>query len=227
MAPRLLCAGAVALGTLAAGCAPAPEPRPAAPQPDLTPVSTLDEARLEALGRFGLALDAARSGNPDAAYELLLQVVDRCGSEPLGQQALLMLAIGELHPGNPDPRLHLAAEASARLAHLTPDTTWTHRVAEALYLLSRRLAPRSGHLAAMDVQDLRARVERATDGRLRLPRVDCSPVWPAGTPGDGSLPELRGLPYPVQVAGLRRELRDLRREVERLRRLMSRSDSPP
>lgn len=229
---RLPLAGAIALVPLAAGCATTPGPASPAPQLDLTPVSVVDEARLETLERFHLAMDAARGGNPDAAYERLLEVVDRCGTAPLGQQALLMLTIGELDPRNPDPRLHLAVEASAGLARWTADTTWTHRVADALYLISRRLAPRPSHLDAQDVQALRERMERATDGRVRLPSPDCSAAWPGAGGTDESLPDLDGVPYPVQMTRLRHELRELRREVERLRRLARHAspvgaESPP
>lgn len=224
---RLLLAGAIVLVPLTAGCATTPETASPAPELDLTPVSVVDEARIETLERFRLAMEAAGEGNPDAAYERLLQVVDRCGTAPLGQQALLMLAIGELDPRNPDPRLHLAVEASSRLARWTVDTTWIHRVADALYLISRRLAPRPSHLDAQDVEALRERVGRATDGRVRLPSPDCSAGWPGAGGADGSLPDLDGVPYPVQVTRLRHELRQLRREVERLRRLARHADASP
>lgn len=221
-------ATALALALLANGCAAGREapPRPAAPEPDLNFATAVDDVRQEALLDFRRGIDALADANPDAASERLLQVVDRCGSGPLGQQALLMLAIAELDPANRDPRLHLAVEASSQLALRTADTTWTHRVADALYLLARRLAPPPTHLDRMDVDAMRSRIESATTGRL-TPWRDCAAVWAPGTAGEGELPRWKGTPYPVQMAVLRHQLRELREELERLRRLASQADAAP
>lgn len=235
---------ALAAAAFLAGCASSPKPRLSMPEPDLTLVAPVDVARQEALARFERALVELEEGNPDAAYEDLLQVADRCGRAPLGQQALLMVAIAQLDPTSPDQRIHLAAQAAAHLARWTPDTTWIHRTAEVLYLLSRKLAPPANHLHAMDVDALGARLERAREGAdagtdpaaagtdRTAAGTDptagtCSAAWPDGTDRPGNLPELEETPLPAQIARLRSELSVLRQEVERLRRLIGRKEPAP
>jgi hypothetical protein len=206
-----------------AACASAPPPQPPVPEPKpvVEPSPPAPPPEAEAPGKLELAVAALDERNYDAAYARLLEVVDLCGSAPLGQQALLLMAAAELDPRNPDPRRDLAAEATALLWRETSGRGWVHTLTESLYLIALRLGARNAGPTDAEAAELEWRVRAAPADASSY----CAPVWsappaPAASgPGTG-LPSLKRSPYPAQVAELRRRVRELEEELERIRRIV-------
>ena len=212
--------------TGATACASTPPPQPLVPEPKpvVQPPPPPPPPEAEAPGKLELAVAALDERNYDAAHARLLEVVDLCGSAPLGQQALLLMAVAELDPRNPDPRRDLAAESTALLWEETHGRGWAHTLTESLYMIALRLGARNAGPTDAEAAELEWRVRAAPAGPLA--RSYCGPAWPtrlpsptASAPEDG-LPSLNGSPYPAQVAELRRHVRELEEELERIRRIV-------
>jgi len=213
--------------TGATACASAPPPQPPIPDPKpvVQPPPPPPPPEAEAPGKLELAVAALDERNYDAAHARLLEVVDLCGSAPLGQQALLLMAVAELDPRNPDPRWDLAAESTALLWEETNGRGWAHTLTESLYMIALRLGARNAGPSDAEAAELEWRVRAAPAGAAES-RAYCGPAWPTrlspptvSTPEDG-LPSLNGSSYPTQVAELRRRLRELEEELERIRRIV-------
>lgn len=211
--------------TGAAACASTPPPQPPIPEPKrvVQPPPPPPPPEAEAPGKLELAVAALDERNYDAAYARLLEVVDLCGSAPLGQQALLLMAVAELDPRNPDPRRDLAAESTALLWEETYGRGWAHTLTESLYLIALRLGARNAGPADAEAAELEWRVRAAPAGAATS---YCGPAWPTRLPPptasapEDALPSLNGSSYPAQVAELRRRLRELEEELERVRRIV-------
>ena len=210
--------------TGATACASTPPPQPPVPEPEpvVQPPPPPPPPEAEAPGKLELAVAALDERNYDAAHARLLEVVDLCGSAPLGQQALLLMAAAELDPRNPDPRRDLAAESTALLWEETHGRGWVHTITESLYLIALRLGARSAGPTDAEAAELEWRVRAAPADATSY----CGPVWPTrlpppttSTPED-RLPSLNGSSYPAQVAELRRRVRELEEELERIRRIV-------
>lgn len=232
--------------TGAAACASAPPPQPPVPEPKpvVQPPPPPPPPEAEAPGKLELAMAALDERNYDAAHARLLEVVDLCGSAPLGQQALLLMAVAELDPRNPDPRRDLAAESTALLWEETYGRGWAHTITESLYLIALRLGARNAGPTDAEAAELEWRVRAAPAGAAEshatghalagsgdssadpLATSYCGPVWPTRLPPPTTsapqdrLPSLNGSSYPAQVAELRRRVRELEEELERIRRIV-------
>lgn len=211
--------------TGAAACASTPPPQPPIPEPKrvVQPPPPPPPPEAEAPGKLELAVAALDERNYDAAHARLLEVVDLCGSAPLGQQALLLMAVAELDPRNPDPRRDLAAESTALLWEETYGRGWAHTLTESLYLIALRLGARNAGPADAEAAELEWRVRAAPAAAATS---YCGPAWPTRLPPpiasapEDALPSLNGSSYPAQVAELRRRLRELEEELERVRRIV-------
>jgi hypothetical protein len=217
--------------TGAAACASTPPPQLLVPEPKpvVQPPPPPPPPEAEAPGKLELAVAALDGRNYDAAHARLLEVVDLCGSAPLGQQALLLMAVAELDPRNPDPRRDLAAESTALLWEETYARGWAHTLAESLYMIALRLGAGNAGPTDAEAAELEWRVRAAPAGDSSADSLStsyCGPVWPTRlTPPTTSAPEdllpsLNGSSYPAQVAELRRRVRELEEELERIRRIV-------
>lgn len=140
---------------LIAACSSNPEPGPVVPDPTPAveaPPPPPPPPQAEAPDKLQSALEALRKSDYAAAYARLIEVVELCGSAPLGQQALLLIAATELDPRNPDPRRSLAAESTSLLLGELDSMTWARQFAESFYLIGRRLGARQ--LGAEDTEAL-------------------------------------------------------------------------
>ncbi len=140
---------------LIAACSSNPEPSPVVPDP--TPAVEAPPApppppQAEAPDKLQAALEALGKSDYTAAYARLMEVVELCGSAPLGQQALLLIAATELDPRNPDPRRSLAAESTSLLLGKLDSMSWAGQFAESFYLIGRRLGAQQ--LGAADTEAL-------------------------------------------------------------------------
>ena len=214
--------------TGATACASAPPPQPPIPDPKpvVQPPPPPPPPEAEAPAKLELAVASLDERNYDAAHARLLEVVDLCGSAPLGQQALLLMAVAELDPRNPDPRRDLAAESTALLWEETNGRGWAHTLTESLYMIALRLGARSAGPTDAEAAELEWRVRAAPAGAAESPAY-CGPVWPTTLPPptataalEDGLPSLNGSSYPAQVAELRRRVRELEEELERIRRIV-------
>lgn len=146
---------AASVAILTAACSANPEPAPVVPDPVPAveaPPPPPPSPQAEAPGKLQAALKALGENDYTAAYARLLEVVELCGSAPLGQQALLLIAATELDPRNPDPRRSLANESTSLLLGELDSTSWARRFAESFYLIGRRLGARQ--LGAEDTEAL-------------------------------------------------------------------------
>ena len=178
----------------------------------------------------GDLVSAVATGHPDVGYVLALATLERCGTGPLGQQALLMLAAAELDPRNPDPHLSLAHEALALALAATDESSWSRILVESLYLVALQLGARPAPLHAGDESELRWRAWKGDEARSSIGHLTfeaCRPLpWPSGPgsqrpTGDEGAPELAGDSYPARIAWLRRRVAELEAEIARLRRIAS------
>lgn len=172
------------------GGEPAPAPGAAAereePEPSLLPPRSAGAAEREAA---------------------LVATWSRCGTAPLGRQALIVLASSALDPtrGTRDPEL--AATAAATAIESEPARSWLRPVAEALYLSALELGG-----------DVRP-------ARLPGPPAEADPGCAAVDPPPEAaeppvaLPSLRDTAMAVRIERLRAE-------VDRLRRLLDAPEEP-
>jgi hypothetical protein len=140
---------------LIAACSSNPEPGPVVPDPTPAveaPPPLPPPPQAEAPDKLQAALEALGKSDYTAAYARLMEVVELCGSAPLGQQALLLIAATELDPRNPDPRRSLAAESTSLLLGELDSMSWARQFAESFYLIGRRLGARQ--LGAEDTEAL-------------------------------------------------------------------------
>lgn len=143
-----------ATAVLVTACSSNPEPAPVVPEytPAVEPPPPPPPPQAEAPGKLEAALGALRARDYEAAYARLVEVVELCGSAPLGQQALLLIAATELDPRNPDPRRSLAAEATSLLLGELDSMSWARQFSESFYLIGRRLGAQQ--LGAEDTEAL-------------------------------------------------------------------------
>lgn len=219
-APRRRCGPLlpVCAAALLVACASAPreEPRPL-PSPHVVDGSEL--SAYHGSPGLGPLTEALEARNHDALYARVLQVLERCGTRPLGQQALLLLAVGELDPRNPDPRPSLALESTELVLRGAEPGSWMRPLAESLYLIARRLGAEKAGTYAADESELRFRSEKGNDGSSKEPPVACEAApWPEAG-GGVDPPAFRERSYPARVAQLRRKVAELEEELERLRRI--------
>ncbi|UCG76041.1 MAG: hypothetical protein JSV95_01645 [Gemmatimonadota bacterium] len=147
----------------AGGCASNPQPQPIAPEPQAhvdLPTPPPPAPRSEAAARLQTALAELEGSNFDAAHGELLEVIDLCGSEPLGQQALLLIAAAELDPRNPNPGRSLAAESTALLLDEPGIAPWLRTVTESLYLIALRLGASVPGTSDPEAADLASRFRK-------------------------------------------------------------------
>lgn len=140
---------------LIAACSSNPEPSPVVPDPTPAveaPPPPPPPPQAEAPDKLQAALDALGKSEYTAAHARLMEVVELCGSAPLGQQALLLIAATELDPRNPDPRRSLAAESTSLLLGELDSMSWAGQFAESFYLIGRRLGAQQ--LGAEDTEAL-------------------------------------------------------------------------
>jgi len=140
---------------LIAACSSNPEPSPVVPDPAPAveaPPPPPPPPQAEAPDKLQAALEALGKSDYTAAYARLMEVVELCGSAPLGQQALLLIAATELDPRNPDPRRSLAAESTSLLLGELDSMSWAGQFAESFYLIGRRLGAQQ--LGAEDTEAL-------------------------------------------------------------------------
>lgn len=214
----------VALAFLAlggAGCASGPAPvegpaaLPALPSSEhaaseaAPPETTLDIAR------------AARTGDASLVHSLTVRTLERCGTRPLGQQALLVLAAAELDPRNLEGRASLALEALRLVGEASEPDAWTRVLSESLYLLAQRLGRAARAADAAEGELLRPSARRGNERRLAADDVACRAVaWPDGEAEESAdLPSLEGASYPARIAWLQRKVAELEGELQRLRRI--------
>ena len=233
---RMACVAGALSGATACASTPPPQPIVPEPKPVVQPPPPPPPPEAEAPGKLELAVAALDERNYDAAHARLLEVVDLCGSAPLGQQALLLMAVAELDPRNPDPRRDLAAESTALLWAETDGQGWTHTITESLYLIALRLGARNSGPTDAEAAELKWRVRAAPTGAAESYAAGaapagaatsyCGPLWPTRLPSpatsapEDALPSLNGSSYPAQVAALRRHVRELEEELERIRRIV-------
>jgi len=140
---------------LVAACSSNPEPSPVVPDPTPAveaPPPPPPPPQAEAPDKLQAALEALGKSDYTAAYARLMDVVELCGSAPLGQQALLLIAATELDPRNPDPRRSLAVESTTLLLAKLDSMSWARQFVESFYLIGRRLGAQQ--LGAEDTEAL-------------------------------------------------------------------------
>lgn len=214
----------IALGLLAlagAGCASTPS---AAEGPATLPALPAGEPATRPPTSSEAALQvahAARTGARPEAYALTLRMLEHCGTRPLGQQALLLLAAAELDPRNPDARLSLAREAVSLVAEASEPDAWTRVLAESLYLMALRLGAPRATAGAGPEAELRLRARRPNGHPVVASAGTCDALpWPNGRAEEpGDLPGLDGASYPARIAWLQRRVSELEAELKRLRRI--------
>lgn len=205
---------------LVLACASAPREDPGLPPPGPGAAEAGTELRSDdGIPGLGPLMEAFEARNQDVLYARVLQVLERCGTRPLAQQALLLLTAGELDPRNPDPRPPLALEATEIVLRAVEPASWTHALAESLHLIARRLGAEKAGLYAADELELRFRSEKGDDGGAEEPPVACEAApWPEAGAGVDP-PVFRERSYPALVAQLRRRVAELEEELQRLRRI--------
>lgn len=216
--PLVACAAA-----LWGACASAPPDEPVPLQLDPVPLhATPTVIRDAATERYRELSAAVEDGNRAAAYAVLLDLVELCGTASLARRSLLLASAAELDPRGSGQRPALAVEYAALVLLSGEPDPWTRRVAEALYLLGQRLGGARPDPGDLDAQEIRWRVERAAE---RTPPRGCraDPVLAGAPPSpeeaEPSLPTANVSSYPVTIAELRRQVASLEQELERLRRI--------
>lgn len=227
---------------LIAACSSNPVPGPVVPDPTAAveaPPPAPPPPQAEAPDKLKAALEALGKSDYTVAHARLMEIVELCGSAPLGQQAVLLIAATELDPRNPDPRGSLAAESTSLLLGELDSMSWAGQFAESFYLIGRRLGAQQ--LGAEDTEALelgwlfrhgygRQPPDEPEDGEASTlmdeASLHCEALWAAPSVGDsqgvqGVLPSLPGSSYPAQVTALRRQVRELEEELERIRRIVS------
>lgn len=137
-------------------------------------------------------------------------------TEPVGQQALLVLIAAELDHRNPDRRLWAAADMAARLLDLEPADTWVVPVAETYYLLAMELGAAEQRIAAAEAA--RATAEARASSRLPETTRESVPARISRITTERDQARRRADQLEQQLAARDRELRDTRQELERVRR---------
>jgi hypothetical protein len=131
-------------------------------------------------------------------------------SEPVGQQALLVLIASEIDHRNPDRRLWAAADMAGRLINLPGAEPWVVPVAEAYYLLALELGAAEERVAQAEA--------RAADARLPQPTRESVPAQISRITAERDQARRRAEQMEQQLATRDRELRETRQELERIRR---------
>lgn len=191
------------------GAPPAlPSSEPAASEAAPTE-TTLDVAR------------AARGGDGSLVRSLAVRTLERCGTRPLGQQALLVLAAAELDPRSSEGRTSVALEALRLVGEASEPDAWTRVLSESLYLLAQRVGGATRTAGSAPEEDLRAAARRGNERRLAVDDAACRAIsWPDGKAEEpADLPSLEGASYPARIAWLQRKLGELEGELQRLRRI--------
>lgn len=130
-------------------------------------------------------------------------------SEPLGQQAMLVLVAAEIDNRNPDRRLWAAADMAGRLINLPGADPWVVPVAESFYLLALELGAAEERIA---------QAESRADRRLPQPTRESVPAQLARITAERDQARRRAEQAEQQLATRDRELRETRQELERIRR---------
>lgn len=176
-----------------------------------------------AADRFERALDLDRAGEHAAAARALAVAARSCGTEPLGQQAVLALAALELDPRYGEGSPERAARLALRLLERPSTAPWTGRMASTLYL------------AASELRADTARLEPAAVGELYPDAggpgqpADCAPLLAAGPSRGVERPRLPDVPLAVRAERLRTRVDSLSAELtplrERVRALVTQVES--
>ena len=173
---RRMRAGVLGMTLLApVGCAARQAPEPVAPEPEPVvelPALSLPPPQAEAPALMAEALAALSASDYGAATAGLLEVVDLCGPSPLGEQALLLMAMAELDPRNPDPRRDLAAEAVALVIEGQAESTWVTSLTQSLYAIALKLGARRPTPGDAEASELERRFRTA--GREEEPAAETS-----------------------------------------------------
>lgn len=209
----------LALGT--AGCASGP---PVVEGPGGLPALPSSERATSEPAPAGTKLDvarAARTADGALVHSLAVRTLERCGTRPLGQQALLVLAAAELDPRNSEGRASVALEALRLVGKASEPDAWTRVLSESLYLLAQRVGGGARTAGTAAEEALRASARRGNERRLAADAAACRAVaWPDGrTEEPGDLPSLEGASYPARIAWLQRKVSELEGELQRLRRI--------
>lgn len=133
-------------------------------------------------------LNALAMGDYARAQEHLESVYREHWNEPIGQQALLVLAAAEMDPRNTSRRLWASADMAARLLGIEEAAPWMQPLGETLYLLSLEMGANEERIA---------RAQAALDSAQ-------------------SLPTFTGQSYPAQIEALQTERDNLRRRLDQV-----------
>jgi DNA repair exonuclease SbcCD ATPase subunit len=132
-------------------------------------------------------------------------------SEPVGQQAMLVLIASEMDNRNPDRRLWAAAEMAGRLINLPGAEPWAVPVAETYYVLAMELGAAEERIAEAES---RAEMYR----RLPATTQESVPARVSRITAERDQARRRAEQAEQQLAARERELRETRQELERIRR---------
>ena len=119
--------------------------------------------------RFETGMAALRAGDYVKANQELGFLAERYPSEPVGQQALLVVSALEMDPRNPARRIALGSELAGAYLRLNKVPKWTEPVAQTMYLLSLELGAAEDKAAQAEAE--KAQAERRIESILpRLPQ---------------------------------------------------------
>jgi hypothetical protein len=159
------------------------------------------------------------------ARELLEPLYFQHWSEPVGQQAQLMLIAAELDGRNPGRRLWAAAEMATRLLQIPNVEPWVVPIAESYYVLAVELGATEERVALAeaaraDAEERAVRAERAAAPPRKLPTTTRESVPSQLRRVNRDREELkRQVDQLQEQLGERdRELRETRQELERIKK---------
>ena len=138
--------------------------------------------------RLDAGLNALAVADYARAQEHLESVYREHWNEPIGQQALLVLAAAEMDPRNTSRRLWASADMAARLLGIPQAPPWMKPIGETMYLLSLEMGANEERIA---------RTQAALDSAQ-------------------SLPTFTGQSYPMRIEALQSERDNLRRRLDQV-----------
>ncbi|HEX7051552.1 MAG TPA: hypothetical protein VF188_15200 [Longimicrobiales bacterium] len=181
-----------------------------------------------------------------SAFDDLVWVYTHFPDEPEGRRALLALAAAELDPRNPSRRLGVGSDLVADYLRTPGTPSWTHPVAETVYLLALELGAAETRVAEAEMEREEAEQEsaeargEATRARRQAQRAEAEAQRArraearaerarrgAQAAPPGPLPQLPGPPVTARIRELQRErdrlaqrVQALERELERIRKTL-------
>jgi hypothetical protein len=146
------------------------------------------------------------------ARALLEPLVRERPDELVGQQAWLALVAAELDPRNPERRLWVAADLSARLLSRTPAEPWIVPLASTYYLTALELG------GAEELAAQTGMPPAATAATLPVLERETVPARIGRVTAERDQARRQSDQLQQQLTARERELRDARQELERIRR---------